>query len=782
MTPELLRRFGVPCLVLAAALTAWLGTFAARVGIEHDNESLRSTDAGDIRTYADFKASFGSDEDIFVAIGHPRLLEAEGLSLIADLTREAGAIDGVRHAWSLANAEELVAGDTGVEPRPLLAPPWDAPGIGERAAAALERNPDFTGWLVSADRRAAGIVVEIEDRPSDTEYRSRVVAALRGLAPSVAARGGELHLTGVPVQKIDVSAYVDRDQRVLLPAAVVVLGLTLAVFLRHLSGVVVPLAVAGITVVWTIGLYSATGHATNAITALLPPVLLVIAMATTVHVYDAWLQDRSGTTTHRDDPATPGRRASDGRARASRAVRAVFVPGLLCAVTTAQGFASLAVADLPAVRQFGLFAAFGSVAAFLVAMTVVPAALSYVKPPPHRASDEHGWTLRFLDVTSGLATRRPVAVLVAFGVVTIALAAGIPRVRTNTDLVGFLREDAPLRRDTQWIDEHLAGTLPLDFVIRRPDGRPVPDLDTIGRIDELEKRIRARDHVAGATSIVALVRQVNRAESGSGRLALPDDAGRLQEQLDLLDESGHSLVRRFASPEMTSLRLTVRLHSVGSVVSAPLVAAIRADAAAILGPGIEFTPTGSLWEVVRDSENLVRSQVLSFASAIVLVVAAIGLLLRSMSFTLVAMIPNVMPIVWTGGLMGYLGVDLSTGTAMIASAVLGLVVDDTIHYLSFYRKVYAGDAMAAIRRTSRAVGAPVTVASTSLILGFWVGALGSFLPTIHFSLLTGLTMITGVLCDLLVLPASLVVLDRFGRRPATGPGATGNERLLRPRG
>ena len=111
--------------------------------------------------------------------------------------------------------------------------------------------------------------------------------------------------------------------------------------------------------------------------------------------------------------------------------------------------------------------------------------------------------------------------------------------------------------------------------------------------------------------------------------------------------------------------------------------------------------------------------------------------------------------------MGYAGIELSVGTAMIASATLGLVVDDTIHYLWYYRGVYAGDAVAAIRNSTRAVGAPVTVASTSLVLGFWVGAFGSFQPTIYFSLLTGLTMITGVFCDLLVLPASLVLLDRL---------------------
>ncbi len=754
MTADLLRRLSVPIFLVAGVITAWLGFHAASIGIEHDNASLRTTDLEELRTYTAFREAFGNDEDVLLAIAHPKLLDPDGLTLVAGLTKDIAAMDGVAGVWSLATAEELVEGELGTEPKPLLSPPWDAPDFRARAEAALARNPDFDGWLVSRDRRVAGIVVAIEDRPGDTEYRTHLVGRLRSLAPRIAEAGGELHLTGVPVQKIDVSDYVDRDQRLLLPAAVLVLGITLALFFRHLSGVLVPVAVAGITVAWTVGLYAVTGHATNAITALLPPVLLVIALATTVHVYDAWLEDREGGA------------GDDGYERATRAVRAVFVPGLLCAVTTAQGFLSLTIGDLPAVRQFGMFAAFGSVAAFAVAMAVVPAALAHVRPPPKRRDDAHGWTRRLLDSSSSLATRRPGAVLLVFAAVTLVATAGIPLLRTNTDLVGFLRADAPLRIDTEWIDANLGGTLPLDFLIRRNDGSPVADLATVKALDEIERRTRARDHVAGTTSVLTLLRQVHRAEAKSGKLELPSDAESLQEELDLLDESGHALVKRFAAAEMTALRLTVRLRSVGSAISGPLVKAIREDAAELLPPGVELLPTGTLWEVVRDSDSLVRNQVLSFASAIVLVVAAIGLLLRSVAFTFVAMIPNVMPILWTGGLMGYAGIDLSTGTAMIASAVLGLVVDDTIHYLSYYRRVYDGDAIAAIRRTSLAVGAPVTVASTSLVLGFWVGALGSFLPTIYFSLLTGLTMITGVLCDLLVLPASLVLLDRMGRRSA----------------
>jgi predicted RND superfamily exporter protein len=265
---------------------------------------------------------------------------------------------------------------------------------------------------------------------------------------------------------------------------------------------------------------------------------------------------------------------------------------------------------------------------------------------------------------------------------------------------------------------------------------------------------------------------VHRAETG-GALGLPDDDRALRDELGLLEESGHALVRRFAEPELRALRLSVRLRAVGTAESAPLVDAILTDADRLLGAEYELEPTGALYLVVHDSTRLVAQQVSSFGTAIALVVLAIGLLFRSLTYTVLALIPNVMPIVWTGGLMGVAGIELSTGTAMIASAVLGLVVDDTIYYLSHYRHAYRGDAVAAIFETTRAVGAPVTAASVSLVLGFWVGAFGSFKPTIYFSLLTGLTMITGVACDLLVLPASLVLTERFARRARRDEGVTG---------
>ena len=168
--------------------------------------------------------------------------------------------------------------------------------------------------------------------------------------------------------------------------------------------------------------------------------------------------------------------------------------------------------------------------------------------------------------------------------------------------------------------------------------------------------------------------------------------------------------------------------------------------------------------MAQDSNDLVASQLKSFGSALVLVFVAIAVLLRSLRLTAISFVPNVMPIAWTLGLMGFLGIDLSTGTAMIASSVIGLVVDDTIHYLDHYQHVYEGDAPAAIGQTTRDVGPPLFVNNVVLVLGFWIGCFGSFKPTIYFSLLSGVTMITALVCDLFVTPASLVVLDPARRR------------------
>jgi predicted RND superfamily exporter protein len=298
-------------------------------------------------------------------------------------------------------------------------------------------------------------------------------------------------------------------------------------------------------------------------------------------------------------------------------------------------------------------------------------------------------------------------------------------------------------------------------MVTRSDGEPLTSQDAVRRMAAFEQATLARAHVTGVSSILAVLRQLQRAESGSDELALPEDERDTAYAFDLLEAAPEQdLIRKLIAPGFTSVRFNVRIRAVGTAIAAPLADAILADARAIFGEGYVVSATGAYYLVAQDSNRLVDSQVRSFGLAVALVVVAIGALFRSARLTFIALIPNLMPIAWTGGMMGFLGIDLSIGTAMIASAVIGLIVDDTIHYMNHYTHVYRGDPTEAIRRTTTEVGPALLVNNLVLALGFWVGCFGSFKPTLYFSLLSGITIVCALFCDLLVTPACLHVFDR----------------------
>lgn len=742
-----LTRGRAPFVAAVTILTAWLTWHAARVGVETNNESLNSLDPVQIERYARFRKLFGSDEDLLLAINDPALLQPRGVARIAAITDRVAAIPGVRHVFSLTTAKQIISGPDGAAEAPLVEPPFDDPDHAVALRQALDRTPDFTGWLASADRQTAGIVIEIEDRSQDDTFRAAIIARLRQLAAEYSRDGVSLHLTGIAVQKHDVTTYIERDQNVLMPVALAILAAMLAVFFRRVLGVLLPMAVTGISVAWTLGIYDLAGLKVNAITALLPPVIMVLSIAVSVHVIQQWSQ-----AIHLHDRAE----------RLSHVCRDLFFPCFFCSLTTALGFASLMMADMPAVRQFGIFASVGVVVSFAIGMTLVPAGLMYLEPPaqPYDTT-EHRLLRRGLDWSASVSARHPIRILAIFTAITVITALGIPMIRNNTDLVRFMKHSAPLFQDTLFIDKHLTGTSTIEFVLTRTDGAPLTSLDDMRKVEQFEAAIRRERRVTNVTSILAVLRQLQRGEQGGDVLTLPDNPRDTAYLFDLLRAAeDRSMIGKMISPDFTALRVSVRMHEVGTSIASPLVDAMSAAGRDIFGSDYDLAPTGAFYHVMHDSNRLVVDQVSSFGSGFLAVFIAIGLLFRTLKSTIVSLIPNVMPLVWTAGMMGAFGIDLSSGTAMIASAVIGLVVDDTIHYLAEYHERFRGDPVAAVLETSAGVGAALVMNNLVLVFGFWVGCFGSFKPTIYFSLLSGTTMICAMICDLFVTPACLVLLDR----------------------
>ena len=399
-----------------------------------------------------------------------------------------------------------------------------------------------------------------------------------------------------------------------------------------------------------------------------------------------------------------------------------------------------------------------------------PVALSTLRDPgvapsqPAPAGRSRRGLDALLQATARASLRWPGTIALCAALLTALSLAGIGQVRTNTDLIRFLKPDHELFRDAMFIDENLQGIYALEFVLTARDGSSLATLDAVRRLEQFRRALLAHEEVGAVESVLSLLGAIGRAEGRPA--ALPQDEATLLADFDLLEAaSDRELVRLVIDPELRRTRLRARIGAIGTHAAAPLVEDVLAEARAIFGPGYRLEVTGSFHQLARDSDRLVAQQVTSFALALALVILAVGILFRSANMLLVSIIPNVIPLLWTGGLMGALGIELSTGTAMIASVVIGLAVDDTIHYLTrFRRERQRGRGVAdAITATTTRTGRALTITSVVLVLGFWVGALGSFVPTIHFSLLTGATMIGALLCDLLVLPASLQLAARRAR-------------------
>ncbi len=689
-----LERGRWPFLAVLAGVTLFLAFHCLHLTVDQDNRSMDADQPAQQAAEADFRRAFGGNDSLVVAVSRAEPPDDKHRELVSRLVRTFEALDGVRRVDSLADTGGAVA-------------PWQR------------------GVMVSEDGNTTAIRLVLDEFTDNGGKLAHIVETVKSVAAQHTAGGTRVAVTGLPVQKYELGRLVRRDQRMFAPLSMLVLGAVLFCVTRRISGVVFPLLVSALTICWTLGLYALSGHSLNMITSLLPPVIMTLSVATTIHIYFEWL----GSPEH------------DARTRISAAVKCLYRPCLFASLTTAVGFLSLLLSPTPAVRHFGVFAAVGVLIAYLLGVFGLAAGLTFLTPPrTDRLHASHGWAWldRFLQGAANLSINHPWRViLVVLGIA----AAGVPgflMVESDTNLLDFLGSDSPLAEDTRFIDDRLAGVSTIELLVERADGGVIESLEPIAAF---QQDLGGIEHVRQSLSIADLLPQHALALQRAG---VPLAA-------ILADFGGNA----YLSGDLRKLRVTVSTGRIGTRRGSVLVGRIAALAETRLGRDFTVRPVGGFYRVIVGSSQLVASQLKSFGVAIALILLAIGVVFRSWRYTALAVVPNVVPLLVTAAVMGYAGITLSTGTVMIASVVIGIAVDDTIHYLSSYRRTVRRDRLEAISYTTRSTGFVLLATTMALSAGFWVAVFGSFQPTIHFALLSGVTMWIALACDLLVLPAFL---------------------------
>ncbi len=600
-------------------------------------------------------------------------------------------------------------------------------------------NPLLSPFLVSADASTAALWVDVRTEADASDRREesvrRILAAARkaGLDPLV---------SGVPAVRIAYATHIREDLFLLPPLVTLILLVLLTIAFRRLVLVIVPLLVVGLASLWTIGVLALTGGRISALTSILPSLVLVVGTATAIHVVARFRESLH--------------RGLSSREAARDAMRTMFLPCGLTALTTAVGFSSLSIARIHDVQQFGLYSAVGALFAFLLGVPLTGVLLSFGREAASRPGLGGDRALRGL---SRWLLRRPLLAVLSGVALALASAGGLARIRNETFMLEDVRKDAPIHRATKAVDEHLGGVIGFDVVIRSEEG--VLETETLGYLRHLEERLGSLAGVRAVVGPWTLLDQSAKAVGFTG--STEQSAAMLLEGIRTL--GGADAANAIISTDGRLARVVVRTGDVGSVRSRELREAARKVALVGKPASVNLQIAGLTVLAEEVLGRLVMEMARSTAIAFVVIFLLLSLLFRSLRLGALSMVPNFLPLFVAGGFMGFAGITIRSSIALIFAVALGIAVDDTIHLLTRYRRERERgrgprpSVFAAIRWTGR----PVVLTSTVLFFGFLAFTLSDFKATMQFGLIAAVTIASALVGDLFLLPG-LLLCRRAQRR------------------
>jgi predicted RND superfamily exporter protein len=743
---ELVTRRPLLTLLAVAALTVFalariVDPRSGDLQLEIDPSVESLLPAGD-ESRADYeyvRRLFGSDDTILVALTADDVFADAPLARVEALTERLERLPGVHHVVSLANALDLRGHDGEIEVAPFM----DGLPQGAAGREALRRavlgNPLYAGSLASRDGRATLLFVHLEDRPERELLASGLVADIQRVVEE--ERGeAEVLVTGGLYAKAETSRLMLEDMSRTLPLAALAVTFVALLSFRSLRGVLLPAATVVLAVIWTLGAISALGIALNLVTVILPTLLLVVGFAYGVHMVSEYY-DVLGRETGEDA----------GGDVAPTALREVALPIVLTGVTTAAGFVSLALSPIHAIREFGLLATLGVAFCVLSTLTFAPALLAVLPERrwAHPASGE-GLVDRAAEWLGGFDLRYRGLILLGGGGIAVVAALSIPLIHVSTE---FVERGGALYRAAELLNRHLDGASGLTVVVEGDEPGAFQEPENLRVLEQLQAWLVEQPEVGGATGLTDYVKLLNRGfhDGDPEQLVIPPSR-RFASQLLFFGSSDD--LERFVDSRYRTTALHVRSRAKGSADMSKLVSRIEARLAGLPEP-LSGRVTGNLVLVTRTLDDLARGQALSLGLAFTLILAVLALLFLSLRAGLLALVPNAIPVLLYFGILGLGGITLNTTTGLVACMVLGIAVDDTIHYLARFsvsaRRL--ADERPAVIDALRAVGRPVTYTSAALCLGFLALTTSRFENQVQFGVLAAVTLAFAWLLDVTFTPA-----------------------------
>jgi predicted RND superfamily exporter protein len=720
-----------------------------RLTIDPSTEPLLPRNDPAREVYQKAVLHFGEDEVFVIAMETDDIFLADRLQLLREVTDWLARLPEVRRVQSLTDVVAFQYDHEGdyLDITSLIE---DIPEDPAELAALRERtlrDPLYQRTLVSDDGGTAAVNVTFR-RMTDAEFiASGLDAKIEAHLASLATPGVSFHVAGRAHVKDAVYHGMLRDLRLLIPMALLVVAIGLGIVFGTRRGVLLPVGLIAVSTIWTFAAMAFLERSLTVLTVLLAPMLSAIGSVYGIHAVSRFEEEAA--------------KAEDARSAAIATLRHLRLPVLLAGLTTMIGFGALLLTDVPAVFEVGAFSVLGVACLTLLSLVGIPPVLALLPLRSMGTRFARGlaaWLDERLAEVAAFAARHAMPVIASFMFLLLGCALAIPRIEIDTDYLSFFDPDVPVRVEFEAVNHLLAGAVPL-FISIEGTGpgsfrEPVP-LFAIERLQEEAARI---PYVSRTLSMVDTLKVMNRAMSKDDPAmeVLPETRGGAAELLFMAPKGD---LDRYTNVNHGQANVLVRTGAIGT---ARVRETERALASAVAGAGFPegMNPvvTGNAILLARSADGIAQGQPrtvgLAAVAIFILVLATFG----RVRLALIAMVPNLAPVIAYFGMLGISGIPLSLPTSLIGSVALGIAIDDTIHFLVRYgEERRAGqDPAEAAHVAGRRIGRPIAITSVMLVAGFLVVALSGFATLRQFGVLSAATMTVGLVSDLLLLPALLV--------------------------
>lgn len=742
-------RFRWVFLLLGVLACGLLWETSRQLSFDRSIENMFAEDDPLLVPFRQMKRTFGGTEVAVAAYVDPNLMTPEGFERLDELTKKLAQVPGVENVLSPTTT-------------PLGTSLVSVPGVGERFLQLFE------GYTIGTDRQTAAVACLLDPQPAPGQ-REVCVAQLQEI---IQAHDPSGVLAGEPVMVAEGFATLDRDGSRLGLISTGLLMFTIFICFRSVRWMLIPLVVVQAALIWTQGLLVLSQFRLSMVSSMLWAVVNVVGIAMVIHLIVRYRAQRQ-------QQRSPARSLWMAGA-------ALAGPIAWTALTDAAGFASLRLAHVGPVRDFGLMMAWGTLLVTLAVTMFVPGLSLWGK---FDADPRMAWGEAHL--SGGLARlnrwhqRHGLAVILVSLVLAAVALWGCWRLQVETDFTKNFRADSQIVRSYSFVESRLGGAGVWDVLVPAPD-KLTPEY--LQRVATLEDRLRSEVKVdnsqgeiaPGLTKVLSLPDMLAAAPDidvpglsfllGKERLEARKFELKMTALRSQMPEVLDSLYGRDPkTPEdAPQYYLRIMLRALERQ-TAPQKNAIIRQVTAISEeefPPSENSPgaqvTGFFVLLARLIDSMIQDQWFTFAVATCAIGAMMAVAFRSIPLAVVALVPNILPILLVSGAMGWLGFPINMGAAMIAAVSIGLAVDSSIHFIEAYRRLrhHHHTRDESLAHVSQSVGRAIVFSTLALIVGFSALAFSEFVPTIYFGVLVSLALLGGLAGNLLLLPVLIRLVER----------------------